>query len=556
MKLTYFTVSYFRSITDAYKIPIHNMTVFLGKNNEGKTNLIKALRLAMDIIRYVGDTGRKIMPPRSYNWEKDFPIGLQNNKRIKKKETQFRLDFSLNENEKIAFNSTIGSYINGDLSIFVVIKDNRTVSITMPKRGKNTKSLTNKICEISKFIYNNTNIQFIPAIRSEKDVYSVINELIEDELSRITDPKYVEAQEYIKSVQMEKLNELSGRIKKPLETFMPQIKSINIQMEDRTYHSMFYRRDASIYIDDGVKTNLEDKGDGIKNLTTMAVLSQTDTTDRIIIVDEPEAHLHPEAIHYLRKVLYELADKNQIIISTHNPIFINRFDIRSNIIVENGKATPANRIDEIRKCLGVMMSDNLAYSDYVIVVEGLTDKSIITSLIQENTDLHPLIQNNAITVHAVGGTNNLKAELFALERYMCKYLVLLDNDEAGKNAAKEAQQCFGVDSSQFRFFIGEGMRESELEDLFNPDCYKDFLLNDYQTNITKGQFRNKSKKWSKRIEEIAGLAGRIISDADIDNIKTRVNELVLSGIGGSRFNEGGRALMESIIEKIKNDVKR
>ena len=109
MKLTYFTVSNYRSITDAYKIPVHNMTVFLGKNNEGKSNLIKALKLAMEIIRYVGETGRKILPPRAYSWEKDFPIGLQTNKRIKKKETKFRLDFSLSEPEKTEFKTAIGS---------------------------------------------------------------------------------------------------------------------------------------------------------------------------------------------------------------------------------------------------------------------------------------------------------------------------------------------------------------------------------------------------------------------------------------------------------------
>ena len=309
MKLTYFSVSNYRSITDAYKIPVHNMTVFLGKNNEGKSNLIKALKLAMDIIHYVGETGRKILPQRAYSWEKDFPIGLQMSKRIKKKETQFRLDFSLTDTEKAEFNTAIGSYNNGDLSIYIVIKDSHTISVTVPKRGKNTKSLTDKIVEISKFIYNHNNMQFISAVRSESDVYDVINELIEGELSKISDPKYIEAQNYIKDSQKEKLKALSDRIKGPLATFMPRIKSIDIQVEDRPFRSMLYRKNVSIYINDGVNTSLEYKGDGIKNLTTMAVLSQTDATDRIIIVDEPEAHLHPEAIHYLRRVLFELTEK-------------------------------------------------------------------------------------------------------------------------------------------------------------------------------------------------------------------------------------------------------
>ena len=396
MRLTRFTVSNYRSITDAYQISVHNTTVFLGKNNEGKTNLIKALKLAMDIIHHVGETGRKILPPRLYEWEKDFPIALQNNRRLKHKETNFRLDFSLDEKEVLDFNTSIGSSINGDLSIFIVIKDARTVSITMPKRGKNTTSLTNKICEISKFVNEHTNIQFISAIRSESDAYEVINELIDSELSTINDEKYLEAQNYIKESQNKKLQILSNRIQAQLSTFIPQIKSIDINLEERHYlHRRFpYRNSLSVNIDDGVKTSLEYKGDGIKSLTTMAILSQTDAEGRIIVVDEPEAHLHPAAIHYLRKALFDLSEKNQVIISTHSPIFVNRNNTPSNIIVENGKAIPANRIDDIRKCLGVMMSDNLAYSNYVIVVEGPTDKSILSSLCQRDEKLKHLLQNN------------------------------------------------------------------------------------------------------------------------------------------------------------------
>ena len=200
------------------------------------------------------------------------------------------------------------------------------------------------------------------------------------------------------------------------------------------------------------------------------------------------------------------------------------------------------------------MADNLAYSDYVIVVEGITDKGIITSVIQHDEVLKRLLNNNIITIHSIGGTNNLKAELFSMERYMCKYIVLLDNDEAGKNAANAAQNQFGISSDQFRFFIVDGMRESELEDLFESNCYKEFLLSKYKIDITKGQFRNRSKKWSKRIEELAGLSGRVLSDSDIDNIKTAVSELVVTENDAPHLSTAGNELIQSIVEKIKHDV--
>ena len=50
MKLVEFSVTNFRSITKAHKIKLQDMTVLLGKNNEGKSNLLTALNVAMEAI--------------------------------------------------------------------------------------------------------------------------------------------------------------------------------------------------------------------------------------------------------------------------------------------------------------------------------------------------------------------------------------------------------------------------------------------------------------------------------------------------------------------------
>ena len=51
MKLASFSVINYRSITNARKIQTNNMTVLVGKNNEGKSNILRALTLAMDIMK-------------------------------------------------------------------------------------------------------------------------------------------------------------------------------------------------------------------------------------------------------------------------------------------------------------------------------------------------------------------------------------------------------------------------------------------------------------------------------------------------------------------------
>ena len=556
MKLTYFTVSNYRSITTAYKIDLQNITVLIGKNNEGKSNLIRALKLAMDILNFIGIMKRKVISHQFYSWREDFPISLQNKKKMQNKDTEFRLDFQLDPAEIELFYISVGSNINGSLSIFIKIKQDESISVTVPKSGKNATSLTQKIEKISNFICENISIQYIPAIRSESDAYEVISSIVETELSQTDDNEYKKAQAYIAEYQTKRLHDLSEKIKVPLSVFMPDIKKVNLTISDRFANRRTFMsgKQIGVEIDDGVLTSLAQKGDGVKSLTTMAILSQTNATNRIIIVDEPENHLHPEAIHYLKKVLYDLAEKNQIVISSHNPIFVNRMDVTSNVIVEKGKVTPARRVDEIRKTLGVKTSDNLMYSDYVIVVEGPSDKVIIEQLIQQSDMAMALLSSNTISVRPIGGVNNLQSELYNLDRYLCNYLVILDNDTAAKNAVAEAQRKLNIPNQHFRYLCLPNYVENELEDLYNEDAYREKFKSDYQLDISVGIFKNKSKKWSRRITEIAKMTGQILIDSQVNMFKETLSDSAKTCPFEAFYTDEARLLLHTLLEKIDGDI--
>lgn len=557
MQLTYFTVSNYRSITDAYKLDLKNMTILIGKNNEGKSNLIKALNLAMEIIRFSGSVRRHMVPRQLYAWRDDFPVGLQKKTKLKKKSTEFRLDFKLNDEEISEFHEKVGSNINGDLSVYIEIKQDDSLSITVPKRGKNATSLSSKIEKISQFICNSIALQYIPAIRSESDAYEVISNIIEAEFEQANDEEYIKAQEYIDKYREQKLEELSNQIKEPLAVFMPSIKAVSLHLEDRFSKKRFLRnKNIEININDGVLTSLSQKGDGVKSLTTMAILSKTNAINRVIIIDEPEAHLHPEAIHYLKTVLFDLSKTNQLIISTHNPIFVNRNSISSNILVENHKATPADKLETIRKTLGVKLADNLVYSDYVIVVEGTSDKIVLARFMQEDEQLRNLLENNIISIETISGVRNLKNKLYSLEQFLCNYLVVLDLDDAGKNKAKEAQQYLNLSNDSFRYFNLPNYRECELEELYNPELYKQYLIDMFDVDISDGRFQNKSKKWSKRVEELASLTGQILDDTQINNIKTDLSNMCSEKNIEECFKEESINLLNGICAKIKSDVNK
>ena len=555
MKLSYISISYYRSITSAYKIALNELTVLIGKNNEGKTNILKAINMGMSIISNAGSIlRRKIISKQIYDWYEDFPINLQNSKKLKKKNTSIRMDFEMSNEELQKLNEKINSNINRAISIYINISEDNSISLTVPKRGKNTKALSTKVVAICDLICEYFDIQFIAAIRSESDAYEAIYKLIDTDLSSINDVRYKEAVAYIEEYQAKQLRSLAVRIKKPLGTFLPQIKSMNLFMTERTrQRGYMFGKTINIEIDDGVLTNFSNKGDGVKSLVTIAMLSQVESSkDRIIIVDEPENHLHPDAIRFINNVICDLSQKNQIIVSTHNPILVNRIKISSNIIVENGEAISAKRVDDIRKSLGVICSDNLMYSDYVVVVEGPSDRDLMTKVFIQDSILREALHNKIITIRSIGGTDNLRTEIYNLEHYCCNYLIVLDNDSAAKNAANEVKRRLGIAEAKFRYFIIPQHRESELEDLYNPDFYREYLLRE-GFNISDNIFKNKSKKWSDKISNLALNNGQVLDKETEDRFKKELVNMANGDI--STYLSGqGVELLHNIGEKIKTDL--
>lgn len=94
MKLITFSVKNYRSITTAHKISMNNYTVLVGKNNEGKSNILKALKLSMEVLIHHSHRNirSRLKTYCDYNWDRDFPVQFQN----RKMDYNLFLDYNLN----------------------------------------------------------------------------------------------------------------------------------------------------------------------------------------------------------------------------------------------------------------------------------------------------------------------------------------------------------------------------------------------------------------------------------------------------------------------------
>ena len=492
-----------------------------------------------------------------YLWERDYPISLQNSKRAKL--TEFRLEFELNSDEQVEFKKEVGSYLNGSLPILITIDKDSKPNISVVKSGKGSDSLNKKSNKIAEYIGKKIYFNYIPAIRTRETFLDVIDDALNEELLSIeNDPKYLDALKTIKELQTPIIDKLSGTIKSSLLEFIPNIKDVEIQLNDnnRRFHM---RKSYNVYIDDGYKTDISLKGDGVKSLSALGMLKNISNVNgmySLIAIEEPESHLHPEAIHILKDKIYGLKDTNQVIISSHNPLFVDRENVSNNVIVNSGSAITAKNIKTVRDILGVRTSDNLTNANFALVVEGAEDeKSIRAVLSHLSPDLAKAFKNNHLVIHKLGGANNLSYNLNLLRGMLCSYHVLLDNDKAGKVAFEQAEKGRLIDMKNVTYINCNGFPESEFEDCLNLSLYKDKIEEVYGITLSGAAYnQSANKKWSDKMKTCFLSQGKSWNEKIEQELKSLVSDLVTMN-PALAINTNHRSSIDALVRALEQLIK-
>ena len=277
----------------------------------------------------------------------------------------------------------MGPTINGSLPIEIKIGSDQEPHVRLVKPGKGTRSLESKSSQIANFVAERIHFNYIPAIRTDNTTIDLITGLLSQELRVLEkDQRYIDALSTISELQRPVLDELAERVRGPLNEFLPGISSVKLEISESS-RRFSLSRDVNVFIDDGTKTLLEYKGDGVKSLAALGLLKSRGATGiaSILAIEEPESHLHPGAIHQVNEIIQSIAKTSQVIITTHNPLFVDRENVKANVIVNAGSATPAKSVSEIRSLLGIKASDNLMNASYALVVEGDEDVIAMKSLL-------------------------------------------------------------------------------------------------------------------------------------------------------------------------------
>lgn len=137
--------------------------------------------------------------------------------------------------------------------------------------------------------------------------------------------------------------------------------------------------------------------------------------DGLILVDEPELHLHPRWQRVFLGLFRDFAKErnNQFVIATHSPVFVTEDTINDIVRIYGGlggsRKISMGDVDlpekkNLTRMINSQNNERLFFADKVVLVEGITDRLIISSLL--DFIAAQISNNEAIEVIEVGGKHN------------------------------------------------------------------------------------------------------------------------------------------------------
>lgn len=271
-----------------------------------------------------------------------------------------------------------------------------------------------------------------------------------------------------------------------------------------------FRVGANVWIDDGIRTDIERKGHGMQRALIFALLrswsktlraekekqiqensgagpstgGRTASRSTYFVFEEPELFLHPHAQRELFSSLVNLStEDNQIILCTHSSSFVGLNHYKSICVVKKTDCAEGTRVVQCAEELFGNGNDkkqfNLTYwmnpdrgelffARKVILVEGATDKSVIP-MIAKRLD----IDRHDCSIIDCGSKGNMPQYIQLLNKFKLEYVAVYDRDhQISKN--QDAHASADIDSTKIEESIDENLGRSII---FENDIEEEIGLN-------------------------------------------------------------------------------
>lgn len=282
----------------------------------------------------------------------------------------------------------------------------------------------------------------------------LLNTVLREHLGDRVEDAETKRQEYMEGVRDALLEPLGEHAGNELRKALPEIQKVSIMPFAPPLDQAL--SDARIRVEDSVETAIIHKGTGVRGALLVALLSylaEHSLRSVVFAVEEPESFLHPAAQRNLRADLGQIAERQNVTLlaTTHSPFMLHRsastritpFHKTLDGVTQSdeslrghqplspcvkglfGEAITPSVLDEVQTLAGK--------AEVVLVVEGETDASYL-KLAAERANREELLE--AIEIRACQGARDAALQALLLGRLLGDDRVglLVDWDEHGKSA--------------------------------------------------------------------------------------------------------------------------
>lgn len=208
----------------------------------------------------------------------------------------------------------------------------------------------------------------------------------------------------------------------------------------------------------------------------------------VSLIEEPEAHLHPQAQFDLAELMNAL--QGQVIASTHSSHLVSVVDpegIRvlhgrdggltaKHLIGEDGSKLDAREVEKLKRMIERPFGE-LLYASAIVIVEGATERALLPPLIRHRLGAG----GHGVCVVDSGGLEQQYATAIVkfAQRMGVPWLLVADTDAGGRNAADRLLRDHGDGDMNRLIWIASD----------EDKCVEDALL-EFSTDLCEAAFRS------------------------------------------------------------------
>jgi putative ATP-dependent endonuclease of OLD family len=538
MRLKHITITNYRGVKTTQTISLKNLSSVVGKNDSGKSIVLNAIASFLDSKNYpigisdFNNSENAIVFEVAFTHNKLKDI-LETKVKSKIKKTD-GLDEFLNDlifDDIIIFEKQINKpgktfseerilvrdfvdvnfanlYTRSDIELTELITDN---SIEIPVEGIGRNSKIEKIKFIkefcieqgfkieSKYIQDDFKISslfpmvelFVSDYGLEADTKFKTNSVteIEDYFTRET----VEATQRLRIIEKEIEAEMQTEAQS-IKNFMSEYASTLHEVEIKpsiVWKDAIKSVDVSFQFEGDEKPiPMSHKGTGYRRLFMVArfrYLAQKNKGNNIVyLIEEPETFLHPSAQQDLLNALKELSEENQIVITTHSPVFAGATDYESVILCKKEEqsiyesATEESKLDFIFKIadeLGIKPSFNYRDNfEKILFVEGQDDSSVYKLMCDKI--LGKNLEEKVLVLPTGGSSVDSFINISYFKESGRKLYLILDSDKGLQiiEPKKPLIQSGTITNFNENFGNGYLLNKSNIESYFHPRALERFYF--------------------------------------------------------------------------------